>query len=87
MDKEEFFKLYAGLMQMSESENPALYQRKMRCVDRLHKLHAEGWKTKIPSMAWFFPPAVDQCPDCTPSEKCWTHELLDILTEYKTFGH
>jgi hypothetical protein len=82
MDKEEFFVLYAAVAAMPEAENPALYQRSRRCFERLHKLREQGWASKIVGND-FSPPPVARCPDCTPGELCYAHELLTILDEYK----
>ena len=81
MDKAEFLELYAALAAMPEAENPALYERSRRCFDRVHKLRGEGWVSQIKT-GEFFPPPIEQCPDCKPPELCYAHELVALVNEY-----
>jgi hypothetical protein len=89
MTKEEFLENYALLVQMPESENPTLYRRVRQWVQRLHKLHDENKRSKIPATGWneYLPPPRETCPDCTPEEVCQAHELLELVTEFQKFNH
>lgn len=73
-----FLEDYSALAAMPETDNPALFKRLHRLIDRMHE---QRNKNKAYGPGAF--PTPEECTECKPGDPCWGHGIMPLVEDYR----
>ncbi len=74
----EFLDDYSTLAAMPETENPALFKRLHRLIDRMFEQREKGELTAPGAF-----PTPEECIECKPGDPCWGHGIMPLVEDYR----